>query len=111
MFTDRVVSPSYSPDVAAATRHLVEHDGAPPGVYHCVNAGHATWETSRSRAARLLGVEPRLKPLTIDQLTLRRARPRYCALATRSWPRRASRCRRGRTRCADGCGARSAQIE
>lgn len=81
VLTDRVVSPSYSPDVAAATRHLIEHDG-PWGVYHCVNAGHATWEIVALEIARQLGVEPRLKRLTSDQLTLRASRPRYCALAT-----------------------------
>jgi len=81
VLTDRVVSPSYSPDVAAATRHLVDL-GAPSGVYHCVNAGHATWETVALEIARQLGVEPRLKRLTTGQLTLRAARPRYCALAT-----------------------------
>ena len=81
VLTDRVVSPSYSPDVAQATRHLVD-GGAPSGVYHCVNAGHATWETVALEIARQLGIEPRLKPLTTGQLTLRAARPRYCALAT-----------------------------
>lgn len=80
VLTDRVVSPSYSPDVAAATRHLVEGD-APGGVYHCVNGGHATWETVAIEMARQLGVEPRLRRLTTDQLTLRAARPQYCALA------------------------------
>ena len=51
-------------------------------MYHCVNSGHATWETVALEIARQLGVEPRLKRLTTDQLTLRAARPRYCALAT-----------------------------
>ena len=81
VLTDRVVSPSYSPDVAAATRHLIDR-GAPTGVYHCVNAGHATWEIVALEIARRLGVEPRLKRLTTSQLTLRAARPRYCALST-----------------------------
>ena len=43
--------PATSPDVAAATRHLVDV-GAPPGLYHCVNAGHATWETVARRRSR-----------------------------------------------------------
>ena len=42
VFTDRIVSPSYSKDVAAATRHLVASE-APAGLYHCVNDGHASW--------------------------------------------------------------------
>ena len=80
VLTDRVVSPSYSPDVAAATRHLLEC-GAPSGVYHAVNAGHTTWDQFAAYLAGQLGVTPNLKRLTMDQLTLRAARPRYCALA------------------------------
>ena len=40
-FTDRVVSPSYVDDVAAATLALVRR-AAPNGLYHCVGSGHAT---------------------------------------------------------------------
>ena len=82
VFRDRVVSPSYTPDVAAATRHLVDV-GAAPGVYHCMNGGQATWEQVAQEAARVLGVTPRLQPITMDQVQLKAARPKYCALATR----------------------------
>jgi dTDP-4-dehydrorhamnose reductase len=82
VFTDRIVSPSYSKDVAAATRHLVT-SGAPPGVYHCVNDGHASWHDVAAEAARILGVPARLLPITVDQLALRVPRPRYCALSTK----------------------------
>ena len=80
VFTDRIVSPSYTPDVAAATRHLVT-TGASPGLYHCVNAGHASWHDVAREAAALLGVEPRLVPVTVDQMPLKAPRPRYCALS------------------------------
>jgi dTDP-4-dehydrorhamnose reductase len=80
VLTDRVVSPSYSPDVAAATRHLLER-AAPSGIYHAVNAGSTTWEQFALHIAGLIGVTPNLKRLTMDQLTLRAARPKYCALA------------------------------
>jgi dTDP-4-dehydrorhamnose reductase len=82
VFTDRIVSPSYSKDVAAATRHLVT-SAAPPGVYHCVNDGHASWHDVAAEAARILNVPPRLVPITVDQLALRVPRPRYCALSTK----------------------------
>lgn len=81
VFTDRVVSPSYVDDVARATRHLIETD-ATPGVYHCVNSGAATWSEVAEEAARILGVVPRLRPVTLDQVKLRASRPRFCALAT-----------------------------
>jgi dTDP-4-dehydrorhamnose reductase len=79
-FTDRVVSPSYTPDIAAATRHLIETD-ASPGLYHCVNAGAASWYEVAGEVARRLNVAPNIKPTTMDQVTLAAARPRYCALS------------------------------
>jgi dTDP-4-dehydrorhamnose reductase len=81
VFTDRVVSTSHAGDVASATRRLVEI-GAEPGLYHCVNAGHCRWDEFAREAARLMGREPRLKPVTLDSVTLRAPRPRYSALAT-----------------------------
>ena len=80
VFTDRIVSPSYTPDIAAATRHLVTA-GATPGLYHCVNAGQATWEQVAREAARLLGVEPTLQLTTSAQVVLTAARPTYCAMS------------------------------
>ena len=82
VFTDRIVSPSYSKDVAAATKHLVTTD-APAGLYHCVNDGQGSWFDVASEAAAILGIEPRLVPITVDQLPLRVPRPRYCALSTK----------------------------
>jgi dTDP-4-dehydrorhamnose reductase len=73
------VSPSYVVDLAAATRALVEGHAA-PGLYHCVNSGAATWYAIAEEIARLLGREPRLKPVTIGDMKLRAPRPVYCAL-------------------------------
>ena len=79
-FTDRTVSPSYIPDVAAATRALVVGDAA-TGLYHCVNTGRATWfEVARAAAIRL-GCEPLLSPITMSEVQTRAARPRFCALS------------------------------
>lgn len=80
VFRDRVVSPSYMADVAAATRHLLA-SGAPGGVYHCVNSGHATWQEVAEEMARQLLISPRLRPITMDEVPLRAARPRFCALS------------------------------
>ncbi len=80
VFTDRFVSPSYVDDVAAATRHLIESH-AEPGLYHCVNTGWASWRDVALETARLLGVEPRLEPVTLEQVKLRASRPKFCALS------------------------------
>jgi dTDP-4-dehydrorhamnose reductase len=79
VFTDRVVSPTYLDDVAAATRFLVT-SGAAPGLYHCVNSGYGTWHDVAAEAASILGITPRLKPITMAEATLRATRPRFCAL-------------------------------
>jgi dTDP-4-dehydrorhamnose reductase len=81
-FIDRVVTPSYTPDIAAATRHLVESD-APAGLYHCVNTGAASWYEVAGELARQLNLPPRIKPTTMDQVRLAATRPRYCALSNR----------------------------
>jgi dTDP-4-dehydrorhamnose reductase len=80
VFTDRVVSPSYVPDIAAATRHLLETSAA-SGLYHCVNGGAATWEQVARELARVMRIEPTLEPVTMEQVQLKASRPRFCALA------------------------------
>ena len=80
LFTDRVVSPSYTPDVARAARSLVE-SRAPFGLYHCVNSGHARWTEIGAQAAALLGMPLRMCAVTLETAGLRAKRPRYCALS------------------------------
>lgn len=79
VFTDRTVSPSYAPDIASSVRALLEGH-ARPGVYHCVNAGASSWDAIAREAAAQLGVEARLRPITLDDLTLAAPRPKYCAM-------------------------------
>ena len=55
VFRDRVVSPSYVVDVAAATRALLAR--GEPGLYHCVGTGHATWYEVGLEIARVMGKE------------------------------------------------------
>ena len=81
VFTDRVVSPGYVVDIASATRHLIESH-APTGVYHCVNDGATTWVEIAGELARLLGIAPRLRLVSSDQVSLKAPRPRYSAMST-----------------------------
>jgi dTDP-4-dehydrorhamnose reductase len=80
VFVDRTVTPTYVVDAAAATRLIIER-GLPSGTYHCVNRGHCTWWEFAEEAARLIGRQPRLVPITLDQTTLRAKRPKYSALS------------------------------
>ena len=81
-FVDRVVSPSYVDDIAAATFDLLRTAPA-HGLYHCVGAGHATWFDMTGELAERLGVEPAIRGITLDELKLRAPRPRFCALSNR----------------------------
>jgi dTDP-4-dehydrorhamnose reductase len=80
VFVDRTVSPGYTADIASATRALVEGSVA-PGLYHCVNAGAASWAEIAAEAARLMGCPLHMKPLTLETAALIAPRPRYCALS------------------------------
>ena len=80
VFTDRVVSPTYTPDIARATRALIERK-LPGGLYHCVNTGMATWEQIAQHAASLMRMPLRAKPITLATANLRARRPRFCAMS------------------------------
>jgi dTDP-4-dehydrorhamnose reductase len=81
VFADRVVSPSYVEDVAAATEALLDQ-AAPFGLYHCVNSGHATWLDVGREIARVLGaVEGLLQPVSVASVPLRARRPAFAALS------------------------------
>lgn len=81
VFSDRTLTPSYVPDVAAAVRALVERE-SPGGLYHVVSSGVTTWEALAREAARLLGLaSPRLVPVSVHDVPMRAPRPRACALS------------------------------
>ncbi|MGH9309327.1 MAG: dTDP-4-dehydrorhamnose reductase [Vicinamibacterales bacterium] len=80
VFVDRTASPTYTTDIARATRQVLECE-IPPGVYHCVNGGAATWAGIAVEAARLLDSELDIRPITLETASLRAPRPTYCALS------------------------------
>jgi dTDP-4-dehydrorhamnose reductase len=81
VFRDRVVSPSYVVDVAAATKVLVV--GGEPGLYHCVGTGYANWHEVGLEIARVMGKErdALLQPVSVADVSLRAQRPQFAALA------------------------------
>ena len=80
VFVDRTVTPSYVVDVAEATSRLLAIR-PPAGVYHCVNTGVTTWLDVAVEAARLVGREPNLIPVSVASVSLPAKRPKYCALS------------------------------
>jgi len=80
-FSDRVVSPSFVEDVIAATQAVVER-GAPSGLYHCVNSGHATWFEVADHLRRLGGFsETCLQAGRAAEMTWAAPRPLFAALS------------------------------
>jgi dTDP-4-dehydrorhamnose reductase len=80
-FSDRVVTPSYVPDVARATRHLVERE-SPPGVYHCVNSGQATWLEVAERLREWSGLaNAEIRGIRAAAVALKAKRPQFAALS------------------------------
>jgi dTDP-4-dehydrorhamnose reductase len=80
VFVDRVVSPSFVTDVADASAFILRTRPA-PGLYHCVNSGHATWMTVGQEIVKRIGKsEAALKPISVKDVKLRAERPQFAAL-------------------------------
>lgn len=83
VFIDRVVSPSYTDDVVGAAEHMLR-TAVPFGLYHCVNSGQATWLEVAQEIARVLDrPDAPLKPVSVDEVKLAAARPKFAALDNR----------------------------
>ena len=87
VFVDRTVSPTYTADVARATRAIIER-GLAPGLYHCVNAGAASWPEVAGEAAQADGGSLSAKRLKLASAQRGSRRPPYCALVVRASRRR-----------------------
>ena len=81
VFADRVVSPSFVADVAEASAFMLRARPA-AGVYHCVNSGHATWLAVGQEIVKRLGAsDASLKPISVNDVKLKAARPQFAALS------------------------------
>ena len=81
VFVDRVVSPSFVFDVADASAFILR-TRPEPGLYHCVNSGHATWlAVGQEIVRRIGGSEASLKPISVNDVQLRASRPQFAALS------------------------------
>jgi dTDP-4-dehydrorhamnose reductase len=79
-FADRTVSPSYVPDVVAATAELLDR-GSPFGLYHCVNTGWTDWATLARELAALAGrPDAVIRETRMADANLIASRPQFAAL-------------------------------
>lgn len=67
VIADCIGSPTSADDLAAAlvilTMGMIADPSAPTGIYHCVNAGEASWSELASETVRLGGLSTRILPI------------------------------------------------
>ncbi|MBU0722460.1 dTDP-4-dehydrorhamnose reductase [Patescibacteria group bacterium] len=71
---------TYTPDLAKATRELVDHNHDGYGIYHLTNSGSCTWYEAALELFNLAGVEIEVKPIASDKLARPAKRPKYSVL-------------------------------
>jgi dTDP-4-dehydrorhamnose reductase len=78
-FADRTVSPSYVPDVVAASLGLLARN-APSGLYHCGATDWCTWAELAAHILARLGRPDLLQAVPFVPADFRAIRPKHCAL-------------------------------
>ena len=76
---DQTMSPTATADIARVILRILA-EGCPPGVYHAVNSGAATWYEFARAIIRRAGVAAEVAPCASTDYPTRAARPRYSAL-------------------------------
>ncbi len=76
--TDQALSPTYTADLAAATKALAEREAR--GLFHVANEGECSWYELAAATLELAGVAVAIEPSTTTQLPRRAVRPPYSAM-------------------------------
>ena len=78
---DMWMSPTYTKDAASILKRILELQ-LPYGTYHATNKGYCSWYQFAQEIFQLTGLNPVLKPVKTDQLSLKARRPRFSALTS-----------------------------
>ena len=78
--TDQALSPTYTHDLAATTKALMERDAR--GLFHLANAGECSWFEFAQATFDLAGIAVNMEPTTTVPGERRARRPPYSALAS-----------------------------
>lgn len=75
---------TYTPDLARATKELVEKGGY--GIYHITNSGAVSWYEAAVELFKLAGVKIEVKPVGGEKLARAAKRPKYSILLNTKLP-------------------------
>jgi len=78
---DMWMSPTYTKDAASILKGILELQ-PPFGVYHATNKGYCSWYQFAQEIFQVTGLNPVLKPIKTEQLSLKARRPRFSALTS-----------------------------
>ncbi len=78
---DMWISPTYTKDAASILKGILELQ-LPYGTYHATNKGYCSWYQFAQEIFQITGLNPVLKPIKTDQLSLKARRPRFSALTS-----------------------------
>lgn len=82
---DEVSCFTYTPDLAKATRELVDQDSG-YGIYHITNAGFGSWYQAALELFKLAGINIEVRPIISDKLARAAKRPKYSVLLNTKLP-------------------------
>lgn len=83
---DQHGSPTYTKDLALATRALIDGDYA-LGIYHLTNSGQATWYSFAQEIFKAEGIKVAVRAVTSDEFVRPAKRPSYSVLLATKGPR------------------------
>lgn len=86
VINDVISTPTYTVDVARATKELLD-DQAPPGVYHLVNEGTGSWFDLAQETFRIKNVAIELLPVPQTKFPVKAKRPANSTLLNTKRPK------------------------
>ena len=83
---DEVSCFTYTPDLAKATKELLDQDYG-YGIYHFINEGAATWYQGAKTLFELAKIDIKLNPVSADKFPRPAKRPKYSVLLNTKFPK------------------------
>jgi len=82
---DEISCYTYTPDLAKATRELIQADKG-YGIYHLTNSGAGTWYGAAVELFKIAGLEVKVLPIQSDKLLRSAKRPKFSVLLNTKLP-------------------------